>query len=686
MGTHSPVFWRNRLFILPLKTEPVTADPDESVTLERTPTLVGKLNTSTFDSNRCSMDQPNRPRLTAKALLVGAILIPLNAVWQMIGLRWDIAHMSMISLLYNTVTLLFLMTVWSRLTERIVPSLSFSRADLLAIYTMVSLSTAIGGHMCMQMLPPIISYAFAYNSPENDWQALFWHYIPDWTSVRDRNVARNFFTGQSTLYTPERLQAWLSPLVIWALFLLALFLVMLSINFLVRKQWIEHEKLSYPLIQLPLLMTNRRSNLLGNKLMWIGFTIAASIDLSNGLNDLYPSWPRIAGIRGHDISRLFTTRPWDAIDWLPFGIYPFAVGLAFFMPLDLSFSCWFFYLFWKLQQVFGRSVGFEHDFPYPHEQSFGAYVGLGLSAIWISRRHLSQIVSVVFSSSTTIDQSQEPFHYRSTVLMAGISLIFLFVFCYQLGMSIWVILIFFCCYYALAIGVTRMRAELGSPVHDQHWCGPDHMMYMAFGTRRLGPQNLTALSYLYFFNRSYDCLLMPHQLEGLKIAEQAKIENRKFAGAILLAISISLPITIWAYMHMSYRDGVYTGWVGRESFSRLNGWLNNPLKANVPALTASGIGLLVAFLLTMMRARFFWFPFHAAGYAVTSTYTMNFFWFSIWISFVIKSICLKQGGLKFYRQAIPFFLGLVLGEFVVTTFWGTLAMILQRQTYITIDL
>ena len=87
-----------------------------------------------------------------------------------------------------------------------------------------------------------------------------------------------------------------------------------------------------------------------------------------------------------------------------------------------------------------------------------------------------------------------------------------------------------------------------------------------------------------------------------------------------------------------------------------------------------------------MRAKFFWFPFHAAGYAVTSTYTMNFFWFSIWISFVIKSICLKQGGLKFYRQAIPFFLGLVLGEFVVTTFWGTLAMILQRQTYITIDL
>ena len=158
------------------------------------------------------MSQPHRPGLTTKALLVGVILIPLNAAWQMIGLRWDIAHMSMISLLYNTVSLLFLMTVWSRLIQPIIPSLSLSRADLLTIYTMVSLSTAIGGHMCVQMLPPIISYTFAYASPENDWQALFWHYIPDWTSVQDRRIVGNFFAGQSTFYTSERLRAWLSPL------------------------------------------------------------------------------------------------------------------------------------------------------------------------------------------------------------------------------------------------------------------------------------------------------------------------------------------------------------------------------------------------------------------------------------------------------------------------------------------
>ena len=274
-------------------------------------------------------------QLTLKALLIGAILIPLNATWQMMGLRWDIAHMSMISLLYNTVSILFLLTILSRLAERISPKLALSRAELLTIYVMVSLSTAIGGHMCVQMLAPIISYAFAYATPENDWQALFWRYIPDWTSVKDKRALDDFFRGSSSFYTVGYVQAWLPSLLIWSAFLLALFLVMLGINFIVRKQWTENEKLSYPLIQLPLAMTSRTEPFFRSRLMWMGFGIAAFIDLLNGLNYLHPSLPRIGGIRGYDISRLFTNSPWNAIDWLPIGIYPFAVGLAFFMPLDL---------------------------------------------------------------------------------------------------------------------------------------------------------------------------------------------------------------------------------------------------------------------------------------------------------------------------------------------------------------
>ena len=68
----------------------------------------------------------------------------MNAMWQMMGLRWDIAHMSMISLLYNTITLLFALTIVNRFTKKVSPQLSLSTAELLTIYVMLCLSTAIG--------------------------------------------------------------------------------------------------------------------------------------------------------------------------------------------------------------------------------------------------------------------------------------------------------------------------------------------------------------------------------------------------------------------------------------------------------------------------------------------------------------------------------------------------------------
>ena len=183
------------------------------------------------------MTLPAASQLPVKALLIGAILIPFNAAWQMMGLRWDIAHPSMISLLYNTISWLFLLTIFSRVIKHVSPRFALSRTELLTIYVMLSLSTAIGGHMCVQMLAPIVSYAFAYATPENDWQALFWRYIPEWSSVRDKTVLDDFYRGSSSFYMPGYLRTWLFPLLIWSAFLLALFLVMLGINFIVRRQW-----------------------------------------------------------------------------------------------------------------------------------------------------------------------------------------------------------------------------------------------------------------------------------------------------------------------------------------------------------------------------------------------------------------------------------------------------------------
>lgn len=40
-------------------------------------------------------------------------------------------------------------------------------------------------------------------------------------------------------------------------------------------------------------------------------------------------------------------------------------------------------------------------------------------------------------------------------------------------------------------------------------------------------------------------------------------------------------------------------------------------------------------------------------------------WFPLFIAWVLKGTILKYGGLKLHRRAMPFFMGLMLGEFVV---------------------
>ena len=35
---------------------------------------------------------------------------------------------------------------------------------------------------------------------------------------------------------------------------------------------------------------------------------------------------------------------------------------------------------------------------------------------------------------------------------------------------------FFLLYFLISLGITRMRAELGAPVHDIHYTGPEQIM------------------------------------------------------------------------------------------------------------------------------------------------------------------------------------------------------------------
>ena len=93
------------------------------------------------------------------------------------------------------------------------------------------------------------------------------------------------------------------------------------------------------------------------------------------------------------------------------------------------------------------------------------------------------------------------------------------------------------------------------------------------------------------------------------------------------------------------------------------------------------VGMLMTFLLMFLRTRFLWWPLHPVGYALSMNFGIDYIWSCLIFSSIIKRIILSYGGVGTYRRAIPFFLGVILGEYVIGGFWSLIGVILQYKTY-----
>lgn len=67
--------------------------------------------------------------------------------------------------------------------------------------------------------------------------------------------------------------------------------------------------------------------------------------------------------------------------------------------------------------------------------------------------------------------------------------------------------------------------------------------------------------------------------------------------------------------------------------------------------------------------------------ALAGTPSMEYMWCPFLIAWAAKSLVIRYGGVKIYRQAVPLALGLILGDYIVPTLWGIWGMIERTQVY-----
>ncbi len=631
--------------------------------------------------------------LTLKSFVVALVLTPINVYWiiELEVVRYTFPTWT--HPLFNVIFILFWLLLIGRGLGKISPALTLSQQEFFTVYFMLCIVTCLCSYDIMEILIPILGHPFRFATPENDWRELLWKHLPEWLTVRDEETLIGFYEGKSSLYVDDNFKAWIIPAVAWISFLFVLMVVMLCIITLLRVQWTEHERLTYPLIQLPMEMTNPRSRFFRNRLMWIGFGIAVLISTINLFNSIYPFIPYLP-IKRQDVHHYFTERPWDAMGSIRISFYPFAIGISFLIPLDLLFSCWVFYWVYKAELIVGSVMGWKSlpKFPYAGEQGFGVYVGLLGFALWTGRAHFKRLVRHLFRPQTArsqLDDAREAIPYRLAIAGIFFGMLFLMIFSYRAGMSLWVVPIFFGIYLLLGAMIARLRAELGFLVHDFHWAqiDPHHLIVAAFGTRRLGAGTLTVFTLYMHFSRANRTHPMPEQLEALKISERQSINPRHTAVAILLATLIGAVTIFWLLLDNYYRHGAESGYYMGPTiqwghfYNRLEGWLTSPQEPDQPALAFMGGGLGVTVLLMFLRARFIWWSLHPLGYVMASSWGMWNLWCCLFVTWGLKAAILRYGGLNAYRRAIPFFLGLALGDYMAGSLWSILSILTDTPLY-----
>lgn len=620
--------------------------------------------------------------LTIKSVTIGLLLALANVYWVTAGNEiWGTVQLTIASLFFNAVFTLFALSLLNLLIRRLSPRLSLSQGEIIVIYAMTVMTSTISGHTMMSFLMGGLTHSFWFASAENEWADLFLHHVPSWFTVSDRGVLEGYFEGESSIYLFQNIKAWLVPVFVWSAIVIVLWFVLICINVLIKKQWTQRERLAYPIVRLPIEMASAPGRLFRNHLLWIGFAIAGGIDLINGLSFLYPSIPKIP-VRIHQIGHFFREKPWNAIgSWTHVSFYPFVIGLAYFMPIDLSFSCWFFYVFGKAEAVAASAIGLGdiHHF----EQSIGAWISIGIVALWLGRSHFRQIIKEMAAKKSKRDITGESISYRQAGIGALAGIAFLSFLCFQAGMSPLIIAFFWILYFAIALGITRVRAELGPPVHTIIYVDPGRTLVAALGTRRVGTVNMTIISFLYALNRCNRAHPMPSQLEAFKMAEESKMGDRPMMIAMMLAIVLGIFATFWMHLNLMYRYGasVHGVMYGGETFRRLQSWLTYPKETDYVALRYIGVGFFFTIFLMFMKSRFLWWPFHPAGYVLTTGEGMVYSWFAVFISWAMKLIILKYGGVRAYRRAVPFFLGLILGAYSIACIWSILGVVLKIPTY-----
>ena len=625
--------------------------------------------------------------VTPRSLVIGAGLSLAIGVGEPYGALVIMgSHMSSL----NGPAAFFLFFLWVGVVQVLLGlihrRLVLGKGELLTIYIMMVVATAFSGGerngFCLMLLGSTAGVSYLA-TPENEWAERVHPYVAEWMVPRDELGIRWFFEG---LPEGESIPwgMWLPPLFWWLVFMVALWMVSICAMVILRRQWVEHEHLIYPITKVPLAMAEAPAGgslvapFFKSGLMWVGLLLAFGRESLNALNHYFPFVPIVPRYLGSVTALGGATRA-------HFSLNLMILGFAYFLKADVMLGMWVFHLLRRLEEgvlsLTGAGIG-ESLSRYGGgggvtgllaHQSIGAMIALVLFGLWIARGHLRDVFRKAFRGDDSVDDSDEILSYRTAVWGVILGVAVMSVWLWRAGLPLWVAPLFLFGALVTFISLTRIIAEAGLPMVFPRNIPLDFVI-SGIGARYIGPAGIAALGPTVIWTESLASTMMAHTATGLKLSGEIAYRKRWLLLAIALAIGVSAVSTFWMSLWVTYREG---GINVARPITYLPDFTWEYVARRVDENAGpNGLGWLIRLFgggfmagLLMLQRRFLWWPLHPLGFVVSMDRVMDTAWFPVFLAWLTKIIVLKYGGLKAYRSLWPLFYGLILGQFVAGGVW-----------------
>ncbi len=509
--------------------------------------------------------------------------------------------------------------------------------------------------------------------------------VGDETSVDGRRLVVEAITQASIPW-----YAWVEPLLAWAPLLLGAFVASLAIAGAVRRQWIENERLQFPIgeVTMSLLAAptgrQRYNELFRNPAFWTACVVVLLLLLWHG----FGRWGYLpvnltlhfdfftapdAPFRGDPWARAYRPHLLFA-PRISFSI----IAFAFFLSMDLSLSLWLSFILINVLFIGSHQAGMTMQARDVQVAAVGGYAAMCVLILYLGRQYYWRLLRCAFTWRGD-DQTRACAPYVWG-LLGGIVLMLIALMSY--GAGFWASLLLILLFLGFMLVVSRIVAETGIPfiqVPNDWTINSVLFSCVGFGASpaALMPLAVIGISLMADTRES----VMPYAVNAHYLARQSGLPSRRLTPLMLTILCLGVLIAGASMLRNAYRgDGPKdSGWPGylldSQAINLVSGGLHDQERAERlvevherrqrsqrRTWTTYGIGAGLVFALGALRIAFSWWPLHPLGFLCATAYPAWIMWFSIMVGWMWKSGVMRYGGTAVYQRLKPFAIGMIAGE------------------------